>query len=257
MPVTHSARLVVWGNAWLMGATSLDEAQSAVCRDGRQQRVLGLGHHDPASIAVGLGVLRGLGAQRLKLVLPIPGDVVDLPAGTPFAVEAAAAHEGVIAVDGAGAAIRGVVPRQSDELVVWQVTTLQRAPVPSHESLADAERELMAALRTGTEELLQLDVARWRPDVADALEKLRDGRAGEALAPGYPERAHRVATLARRISTITDLAFADEGGSTTSREARERDDALRRLSRAARHAEIAACNAVLEPGYARAASTEP
>src|SRR5437899_8833341 len=181
MPVTHSARLVVWGNAWLLGATSLDEAQAAVCTDGRQQRVLGLGHHDPASIAVALGVLRGVGAQRLKLVLPVPGDVVDLPAGTRFAVEAAAAHEGAIAVDNDGAAIRGLVPRQSDELVVWQATALQRPPVPSLESLSDAERELMGAMRTGTEELVQLDVARWRPDLADALEKLRDGRAGHAL----------------------------------------------------------------------------
>jgi hypothetical protein len=108
------------------------------------------------------------------------------------------------------------------------------------------------ALREATAELLALDVARWRPDVAAAIQRLRDtGRdADTALAPGYPARAHRVLATARRVGAIARLASDSSGAAVSAGEMSRRTAALVPLERASRHAMAAACNACLEPGAA-------
>ncbi|HEY9350636.1 MAG TPA: hypothetical protein VIP75_08080, partial [Acidothermales bacterium] len=58
--VPRSARLVAWGNAWLRGSTSLDEAAARVCGSDEPHRVHGLpGQLDPLAMTVALGRLRG------------------------------------------------------------------------------------------------------------------------------------------------------------------------------------------------------
>ncbi len=121
------------------------------------------------------------------------------------------------------------------------------AAVPT---LSEAERELAAAMREAAEELIRLDVARWRPEVAESLAAIRGhGRTPEAvLAPGYPIRAIKVLTQAQRLAAIADLAAADDGAAVSATQSRMRSSALTGLERVTRRAQLAAYHAILEPG---------
>jgi hypothetical protein len=89
--------------------------------------------------------------------------------------------------------------------------------------------------------LADLDVARWRPEVADELMALR--RTDDLEVPdGTSPRAQRMVALATRCRRIVALALADDGGAVTAAEADRRRDALRPLDRAARRALVAACS---------------
>ena len=118
-------------------------------------------------------------------------------------------------------------------------------------TLAEADRDLAVALREATDLLADLDLARWDPDSAEAVDLLRRGRLdGDGLAPGYPNRAHEVLARARRLRAIVELAGRGDGAAVTAGESAARVAALIPLDRAARYAEMAAYNAVLEPGLA-------
>ena len=78
--------------------------------------------------------------------------------------------------------------------------------------------------------LADLDVARWRPEMAEALIDLREvgSRSHDGLPPGYAPRAEALATRARRCLLVCELALADEGGAASAYEADSRRRALRR-----------------------------
>ena len=143
----------------------------------------------------------------------------------------------------------------SDE-VVWTAHPVVDTPVlvtAALPALAEADQHLAVALREATELLSALDVARWDPDSAEAVDALRQGRLdGDGLAPGYPNRAHEVLARARRLRAVIELAGRGDGAAVTAGEAAARRAALVPLDRAARYAEMAAFNAVLEPGDASA-----
>ena len=130
----------------------------------------------------------------------------------------------------------------------WTVTPVE-AVTPAVPTLSEAERELMLAMREAAEELVRLDVARWRPEIAESLAAIRShGRAPEAvLAPGYPVRAIKVLTQAQRLAAIADLASADDGAAVTASESRMRSSALTGLERVTRRAQLAAYHSILEP----------
>ena len=90
--------------------------------------------------------------------------------------------------------------------------------------------------------LADLDVARWRPEVADELMALRAGRRLRVPARRWRPRAVRLAALATRCRTIVDLALEDDGGSVTAAEADARRQALGPLDHAARRGLVAACS---------------
>jgi hypothetical protein len=150
----------------------------------------------------------------------------------------------------------GVVPEIQEygpaqdrgQLVSWTVTPVE-AVTPAVPTLSEAERELMLAMREAAEELVRLDVARWRPEIAESLAEIRGhGRAPEAvLAPGYPVRAIKVLTQAQRLAAIADLASADDGAAVTASESRMRSSALTGLERVTRRAQLAAYHSILEP----------
>ena len=119
-------------------------------------------------------------------------------------------------------------------------------PAVSRRQLPDpseADTTLRATLLRSTDELAELDVARWRPEVADELIALRrttssaDRSFPDAMAP----RAVRLAALATRCRTIVELALEDVGGSITAAEAEARRRALTPLDHAARRGLVAAC----------------
>lgn len=243
-----AALLAVWGTAALQGRTSLDDAIEHAAAGGPPLRVAGVpGEAHAVGLSLALGRLRSCGATGLRLVLPRPGDPLGLPAPASFrsdAVEAGAALVAIAAHGVPGPAL-GLLPGVRNAWHAHPVTVSATSDLPS---LAEADRALAESLRHSVEELVRLDVARWRPEVAAALAGLRDGAGPEALLPpGLSNRAHRVLTTALRIGVIVTLAGEHPGAAVTAREMAARTAALAPLERASRHALMASCNAALEP----------
>ena len=116
------------------------------------------------------------------------------------------------------------------------------SPLPADLGEADAgcgRRSIEAA-----EALAALDVARWKPEVADALIDIRADRQRpeRRSAPGYQPRAVKAAATARRCLAIADAALEDDGAAVTGAEADARRRALLDLAAAARRALVAACD---------------
>jgi hypothetical protein len=252
----RSGRLVAWGNAWFAGLTSLDEAASHTCGTDYPHRVTAIPEEDaPVGLTVALGRLRGLGASGLRLALPVPGDPLGLPGPAGFNELATEAGEAVLTVGGTEPL--GLVPEVTaygpagdrGVEVLWRVHPVWAARNNDLPSLAEAERELTEALRDTTEALTRMDVARWRPEAAEAIQAIR-GHGGDddgGLAPGYPARAHRVLALAQRLGAITALAQGGAGAAVSATETAARAAVLRPLERSSRRAQLAAYNAVAEP----------
>ncbi len=271
----RSARLVAWSNAVALGLASPDLAAAEVVGADPAHRVVGL---DESGLAVGgagggaedgtsavgtatvtlpvlMAMVRRGGRATARLALPAPGDPAGLPADDPVATAALVAGEVALLPDlslvrgpGADDTSWGLVPTVDDHGVRW---TAYRATglVASNgaESLTDADHVLAASLREATSVLNGLDAAAWTDQDADELAALRSGRLdGDGLAPGYPERAVAVLVRARRLRTIVRLASRDDGGALTAPAAATRMAALTPLDRAARHAEMAAYNAVAD-----------
>ena len=255
----RSALLAAWGNAWLAGDATLPELVERVTAYDDVHMVAGAGSvalgPDALPLTQAVGRLRASGAGRLRLVLPAPGDAVGLPGPGPFTSAALTASEGVLALrpDGTGT---GLVPTlQShgspfDGTVTTVTWTAYDVVVPGPDPgpfLHDAEHDLRRGVVEATSALRHLDVARWRPDVADALAGLRrDARRGlddDELPSSWPPRARQVLVQARQLATVVALALEDTGGAVTTAEAAGREQALRELGRLVRRARVAAYNA--------------
>jgi hypothetical protein len=252
----RSGRLVAWGNAWLGGHTSLDTAAEQVQAEGDEpHRVIGVpGEDAQIGMTVALGRLRQAGATGFRLALPRSGDPLGLSGPAVFNQTAMAAGEAVLTVGAPFGLIPSITPYGPEgdrgHLVLWQVHEVGRPATADVPTLSEAERELAAALREATEELVRLDVARWRPEVAESLAAIRGhGQTPEAvLAPGYPVRAIKVLTQAQRLAAIADLASADDGAAVSAAQSRIRATLLNGLERTTRRAQLAAYHAILEPG---------
>lgn len=250
----RSALLAAWGNAWLAGDATLPELVARVTVHDDDHVVHGLAA-DPLSLERGVARLRAAGAARLRLVLPVPGDALGLPAPGPFATAALAASEGVLALreDGAGT---GLVPTLTshgsafDGMVTTVAWTAYDVVAPGPDPgpfLHDAEHDLRRGVVECASALRDLDVARWRPDVGDALTELRrQARSGldeDELPGGYPQRARQLLVQTRQLAAVLSLAQQDSGGAVDTREAAGRESALRELARLVRRARVAGYNA--------------
>lgn len=266
---TAAVRFAVWSNAMLSGRCDPDTAARNIVGGDVGHHVAGLpGHPEPATMPVALNLLRSAGGVATHLALPVPGNPVGL-AGPPafneaaldaseavviagaslepgassdsFDLEAAFASSpaGTSAAPGSRPTV-GLVPRQVGPAVQWQVYP---ANVPSSVDLGEADRALRAALIKAAETLATLDLARWKPEVADDLIDIRriGSDPSDTLAPGYDPRAVRTAATARRCLAIADAALADDGAALTITEADARRGAISALAAAARQALVAAC----------------
>jgi hypothetical protein len=235
-PLPLSARFALWFSAWLAGTTSLDDTRDAIVGDDAAHDVVGIpGSDDNTPLIVALGLLRSHRASGAGIALPVPGDLLGLAGPGAFNVDVVEAGEGVV-LEGADL---GLVPFRAGAGVVWSchhAVSHRQVPDPS-----EADQLLRQALVRTTDVLADLDVARWRPEVADELMALRrhaDFTFPTAMAP----RAVRLAALATRCRTIVELALEDDGGSVSASEAEARRQALAPLDHAARRGLVAACS---------------
>ncbi len=232
--VPRAARLACWYSAWAAGTCSLDDARDATVAGDAAHDVLGL-DGEPVPVVLAFGMLRGRGADTATLALPAPGDPAGLGGPPDFNTDALEAGEAVL-LPGAGL---GLLPTVVGAGVTWQARPAATPPHPSE--LPDAELLLRETLLECSARLVDLDVARWRPEAAEGLSALRAART-DPLAPGFDPRAQRVAALALRCLSLSELALDDDGGAVSAYEASERRDALALLARTARHALVAACS---------------
>lgn len=236
-----AARLAWWGTAWLRGHVVTDLLLDAVTGEDAVHEVRDPdGGGSPMTLVDALLDVRNAGGDHLGLALPVEGDLLGL--GGPTALNADAIETGEAAVCGpAGIAL---VPHRVGRAVLWRLHPAARRQVPD---VGEADRGLRSALLESANALAALDVARWRPEVADDLLDLR--RVSAIDAPdGTPPRCVELAARGLRCEAIVDLALADDGGAVTTLEMAARRGALRPLDRAARRAVVAACSPEVWPG---------
>ena len=255
----RSALLAAWGNAWLQADATLPELVARVVQADEGHAVIGLAPDDvPLEQAVTR--LRAAGVTALRVVLPAPGDVVGLPGPGGFSTAALAAAEATLCLRPDGTAV-GLVPSVTSHGSAFDgtVTTVRWTSFDVAAPLADpgpflhdAEHDLRIGVVQCAKVLGELDVARWRPELAAALDALRQqtrrGVTEDELPGGYPIRARELLARARQLAVVLHLAGEDQGGAVDSREATARESALRDLARVVRHAHVAAYNAYRLPG---------
>ncbi len=242
---------MAWGNAVLAGEVSPDTAADRIQGEDRLHRIDRAGAVGQ-TLPMFLAALRTQGVRGLLLVLPVPGDLRGLPGPPAFNGPALDAGEAVLLL---GAEPVGMVPELTltdpdgppGVAVHWAAHSVEPRIGTNLPSLGEAELQLTETLREVTEALACLDLARWRPQIAESLAGIRAGNGTVGLAPGYPGRAHRVLASAQRISAIAALVEEDHDAGVGTGILGARDALLRQLSGAARYATLAAFNSVVEP----------
>ncbi|MFC4784961.1 hypothetical protein ACT8ZV_10815 [Nocardioides sp. MAHUQ-72] len=245
-----SCRLAWWATSWLRGHVVTDLLVDAVLDGDATHAVAGLtgagvpGDDLTETLVVGLGRLRAAGALGFGAALPVDGDPVGL--GGPRDFNAAALETGeAVVVPGAGPGGGGVglVPVRVGAAITWSALPAERRQLPD---VGEADRTLRAALLETADALARLDVARWRPEVADRLMDLRHRPHVEA-PDGVPPRCVELAARGLQAVEIVDLALEDDGGAITAYEIEARRAALQPLARAGRRALVAACSPEVWP----------
>jgi hypothetical protein len=207
------------------------------------------------------------GAPAISIVLPVPGDVRGLPAGTQFQRDAVTAGEAVIIHGAASSQAVGVVPDfeyddsdaydGSDDVELsglsWTVYSLPAAPIAEHIDLGDAEFALRSAVRSAADALGAIRAEAGGMDVADPrklVEQVLES-SGQHRAPDHaPSRALRVLENAAHIDAILTVSSGLMPiGLQSSSEAQIANDALRPLAAVVRSARLAAVSAILHSAW--------
>ena len=254
-------------------------------RDGLAVADAARGGWPAVSDADGPGRLRG----TINVVLPVPGDVRGLAAGTQFERDALAAGEAVIIAnpDNPATAV-GLVPEffyddledSTDDAtglpelcaLSWTVYSLPGAPVFDHYELGDAEYTLRSAVRSAADALGAIGLGSaaststirgdssssyWNPHGNTAFPTMRRrAHCGCWRTPRTSTRSSRSArgsvdrpTL-RIVSRRPSLPASSRVGTQSSSEARIASDALRPLTAVVRSARMAAVTAILHSAWA-------
>ncbi len=279
-----SATLSVWANAWLAGKAAPDDVLDALSCWAPMQSVtaydaVAAGHtglpwpdvNDAGAVSL-LQTLRTAagrpttGIPSISVVLPVPGDVRGLAAGTQFERDALIAGEAVIiaAPDDPGMAV-GLVPEfgydeSDDELVVpelcalaWTVYSLRGAPAVDQTELGEAEYTLRLAVRSAADALTTIGLGSTGVDVDDPRglveQQLESARQHQVPEPA-PKRALRVLENAAHVDAIIMVsAGLSRIGTQSLSEAQIATDALRPLAAVVRSARMAALTAILHAAW--------
>lgn len=237
-----SVRLAWWGTAWLRGRVVADELIDAVV-DGDATHLMGSPDTTPDSLVQSLGALRARGADAVGAALPAEGDLVGLGGPAAFNSAALEAGQAALVLDAASFVLTGLVPDRVGAAVTWHPMPAERRQLPD---VGEADRELRTALLEAAETLARLEVARWRPEVADRLMNLR--HRPRLVAPvGVPPRCADLAARGLQALEIAELALEDDGGALTVYDAEARRTAIAPLGRAGRRALVAAASPEVWP----------
>ena len=247
-PLPVSGRLAWWATAWVRGHMGPDDLLDAVLDGDVTHVVIGPERRLLATLAS----LRAAGATAFGAAFPVEGDPVGL--GGPRELNAAALEvgEAVLAVGSGGSGGSGgsdgsagaaLVPSRVGPTVEWTLLPARRRRVPD---VGEADRHLRRVLLEAADRLAALEVARWRPEVADQMMNLRH-RPPVTAPPGIPARCVDLAARGLQALNIAELALEDDGGALGVAEIAERRRALAPLARAGRHALVAACSPEVWP----------
>ncbi|BBY83911.1 hypothetical protein H7I53_19675 [Mycolicibacterium pulveris] len=279
-----SVSLSIWANAWLAGAAAPDDvldalsqwapAHSVTAYDSVAAGRTGLPWPDlvDAGAVSLLQTLRTAAGPMpnppMSLVLPIPGDVRGLPAGTQFQRDAVTAGEAIIVTNGSAEAI-GLVPDfeypQLSDLendaddepdpcgLSWTVYSIPAVASVAPPDLGEAEYELRSAVRSAAEVLATLRAGTADLDVDDPRGLVRQVLESERRhrIPGHaPSRAMRVLENAAQVDAIISVgAGLIPIGLHSSSELRLASDVLQPLSAVVRSARLAAVTAILHSAW--------
>lgn len=245
-----SARLAWWGTSWLRGHVVPDLLLDAVLGEDVTHAVAGLaglglgssGDGSSETLLGGLARLRVEGALSFGAAFPVEGDPVGLGGPAVFNAAALEAGEAVVVVLADGSAV-GLVPETVGAATTWVAHRAARRQLPD---VGEADRALRAGMIQAADALAALDVARWRPEVAD---RLIDLRRSEPLAgpPGTPPRCVELLARGLRAAEVVDLALEDDGGALSLHEITRREAAILPLAAHARRAMVAACSPEVWP----------
>lgn len=287
----------MWANAWLAGKAAPDDVLDALSLWAPRQSVaaydaVAAGHtglpwpdvNDAGTVSL-LQTLRGAVGRStaslrgtINVVLPVPGDVRGLFAGTQFATDALAAGEAVIISHPTDphTAI-GLVPdftysdiEDGDEAagpelcaLTWMVYSLPGPPAFDCHDLGGAEYELRSAVRSAADALSVMGlgsasgVDNPRGLVEQLLESLRQHRVPDHA----PTRALRVLEQAAHVDAIIAVsaglsrlsdrmtAAPELVGTQSLSEGQIANDALRPLTAVVRSARMAAVEAILHSAW--------
>ncbi|HEV2797485.1 MAG TPA: hypothetical protein VGV65_07670 [Nocardioides sp.] len=229
LALPHSALLAWWLTAWLRGHEQTDHVLDVLAADT---------HLLAGGSALDLMALaRSSGASYAGLALPVEGDPLGLGGPRGFNAAAMDAGQAVVAGD------LGLVPEEQGETVQWQPHDASPRQLPD---VGEADRTLRATMITAAGDLADLEVARWRPEAADALMNLHHRPRVEAPL-GTPPRCVDLAARGLQAWAIVDLALVDDGGALSSYEVERRRGLLQPLGSAARRAIVAACSPEVWP----------
>lgn len=279
-----SVSLSVWSNAWLAGQAAPDDvldalsdwapAHSVTAYDAVAAGRTGLPWPDIAGTgamsllqtvrtATGPRTAEGCTTQpALALVLPVPGDVRGLPAGSQFQADALDAGEAVVVRAADGTAI-GLVPtfecHDHDDpdsagfpqtALLWSVYSLPGFGVIEHLDLGEAEYTLRSAVRSAAETLGGLGFAPGGEDPRALVEEIVAANSHHRIPEHAPERAVRVLATAAHIDAIITVSAGVAPISTQSAsEARIAEATLQPLSSVVRTARAAAVSAILNSAW--------
>jgi len=275
-----SVSLSVWANAWLAGAAAPDDVLDALSQWAPRHSVTA--YDSVAAGRTGLpwpdltdaGAVSLLQTMRtaagrvgpapsIGVVLPVPGDVRGLPAGTQFQRDAVTVGEAII-VGGDGSAAVGLVPDfEYDDIddesefepeptaLSWTVYSVPAVPPSEYLDLGEAEYALRAAVRSAADALGAIRAA--GADVADPrglVEQVLESARGHRVPDHAPSRAVRVLENAAHIDAIITVGSGlIPIGLQTSSEVQIASDALRPLSGVVRSARMAAVTEILNSAW--------
>jgi hypothetical protein len=279
-----SLSLSIWANAWLAGVASPDDVldalslwapvHSVTAYDSVAASRTGLPWPDlndsgAVSLLQTLRTASGKSGIRpsIGVVLPVPGDVRGLPAGTQFQRDAMTVGEAMI-VGGDPSAAVGLVPEfEYDELddacefepapcaLSWTVYSVPGAAPAQEVDLGDAEYSLRSAVRSAADALGALRAGAADADVEDPralVEQVLETGRQHRVPDHAPVRAVRVLENAAHVDAIITVSSGlIPIGMHSSAEVQLASDALRPLTAVVRSARLAAVNAILHSAWQR------
>ena len=276
-----SVSLSVWANAWLAGRAAPDDvldaltawapAHSVAAYDSIAAGRTGLPWPDvdEAGAMSLLQTVRTAAGGHIRtgwptcpaiaVLLPVPGDVRGLPAGTQFARDALRTGEALL-FNGPDEQAVGVVPEFASDgaeresgagEICWSVYSVPAAPVPDAPDLGEAEFALRSAVRGAAEVLGRLDLAACGDQNPRALVEEAMAASDHHLLPDHaPTRAARVLSTAAHVDAIVLVSKGPAPiGTHNVSDARTADDAIRPLAAVVRAARLAAISAILQSAW--------